>query len=239
VATATVLIFAMFFGSVSTASAASTWTPISDNDYIFGFVSNKYSCWSGVNSTNIPFIEVYTPTGWVKAASGQLLPANSDLKTPCGSDFPIAVGYQWLVMAPAPPAVPTNRYSALYREKTPDKVVTTSRIVVEPVTETQYLCCRDKVEIKKVPYISTTKVKGKTVNQIKYKTVSTTTKEYYYEEVTVNQQRTIEDTSTIPGWTGNPGNIYIYSSIASMNNEIASIGSSILCSFGFSSNCKK
>lgn len=225
--------------SVTPSFAEAKWTPISSNDYIFGYTSFKYSCWSGVSDANPPIIEVYSQNVWVKAATGQILPAGSDVQTPCEKDFPMAVGFQWLVMAPAPPAYATNRYTALYRAKIPDIVKKYKEPVITQVIELQTKCCVEKVTNKKVPYIAKVKKNGKTTNVIKYKIAKTTALVDYEEEVLVDKTEYVDKVEIIPVYEGKPGNISIYSSLNAMNDEYAQAANSILCSFGFSSNCKK
>ncbi len=225
--------------SIQPSFAESKWTPISSNDYIFGYTSYKYSCWSGVSETNPPIIEVFSQNVWVKAATGQVLPAGSDIQTPCEKDFPIAVGFQWQVMAPAPPAYATNRYTALYRAKIPDIVKKYKEPVITQVIELQTKCCVEKVTTKKVPYIAKVKKNGKTTNVIKYKVAKTTALVDYEEEVLVDKTEYVDKVEVIPVYEGKPANISIYSSVNAMNDEYAQAANSILCSFGFSSNCKK
>lgn len=223
----------------NSAVAESKWTPISDNDYIFGFTSYKYACWSGVTAENPPVIEVFTNNIWNTAVQGQILPAGSDVSVACEADFPIAVGYVWTVMSPAPPAYQTNRYTALYRQKIPDKEITTRKRVTTQVYEDQLKCCKTELTSKKIPYIAKVKKNGKYVNVIKYKTVKTNEEVFYTEKVLVDQSEWQNETTTVKGWTGQTGNISIYSSVSAMNNEIAAFGNAILCNFGFSTNCKK
>ena len=225
--------------SIQTSVAESKWTPISSNDYIFGYTSLKYSCWSGVTNANPPIIEVFSQNVWIKAVTGQLLPAGSDIQTPCEKDFPVAVGFQWLVMAPAPPAYATNRYTALYRQKIPDIENKYKDPVIKQVTKLQENCCKDKITTKKVPYIAKVKKNGKTTNVIKYKTETTVTQVSYLEEVIVDETEYVDKVETIPGYVGAPGNISIYSSASAMQDEVAAMGRAVLCAFGYSAECKK
>jgi len=225
--------------SIQPSFAESKWTPISSNDYIFGYTSYKYSCWSGVSDTNPPIIEVYSQNVWVKAATGQILPAGSDVQTPCEKDFPVAVGFQWLVMAPAPPAYATNRYTALYRAKIPDIVKKYKEPVITQVIELQTKCCVEKVITKKVPYIAKVKKNGKTTNVIKYKLAKTTTLVDYEEEVLVDKTEYVDRVEIIPVYEGKPSNFSIYPSVVAMNNEAADLARGVLCAFGFSAECKK
>ena len=221
------------------ASAEAKWTPISNNDYIFGYTSLKYSCWKGIDSTNPPILEVYSQNTWVKAATSQILPAGSDIQAPCGTDFPIAVGYQWLVMSPSPPAYATNRYQALYRERVPDTNLEYEIPVFKEVSELQEKCCVEKVTTKRVPYIAKVKKNGKTQNVIKYKTQKISTQVTYTEEVLVKKVEYEKKVDVIPGFVGTPANISIYSSLNSMSDYVADVGNSVLCSFGFTEKCKK
>jgi hypothetical protein len=221
------------------ASAEAKWTPISNNDYIFGYTSWKYSCWKGIASTNPPILEVYSQNSWVKAVTGQILPAGSDMQTPCGTDFPIAVGYQWLVMSPSPPAYATNRYQALYRERIPETNFEYELPVIKEVSELQEKCCVDKVSTKRVPYIAKVKKNGKTQNVIKYKNKKITTQVTYTEEVLVEKMEYEKKVDVIPGYVGTPANISIYPSLNSMSEYVADVGNSVLCSFGFTEKCKK
>jgi len=235
-----IILASLFIGtSIQPSFAESKWTPISSNDYIFGYTSYKYSCWSGVSDTNPPIIEVYSQNVWVKAATGQILPAGSDVQTPCEKDFPVAVGFQWLVMAPAPPAYATNRYTALYRAKIPDIIKKYKEPVLTQVTELQTKCCMEKVITKKVPYIAKVKKNGKTTNVIKYKLAKTTTLVDYEEEVLVDKTEYVDRVEIIPVYEGKPGNFSIYPSVVAMNNEAVDLARGVLCAFGFSAECKK
>lgn len=225
--------------SVQPSVAESKWTPISSNDYIFGYTSYKYSCWKGITSANPPIIEVFSQNVWVKAVTGQILPVGSDVKTPCGNEFPIAVGYQWLVMAPSPPSYATDRYQALYRERIPEIENKYKEPILKQVIELQENCCVEKISTKKVPYIAKVKKNGKTANVIKYKTQQVSTLVSYMEEVLVDKTEYVDKVEIIPGYVGTPANITIYPSLASMNNYVADIGRKILCDFGFSAECKK
>ena len=225
--------------SVTPSFAEAKWTQISSNDYIFGYTSFKYSCWSGVSDANPPIIEVYSQNVWVKAATGQILPAGSDVQTPCEKDFPVAVGFQWLVMAPAPPAYATNRYTALYRQKIPDIVKKYKEPVLTQVTELQTKCCVEKVITKKVPYIAKVKKNGKTTNVIKYKLAKTTTLVDYEEEVLVDKTEYVDKVEIIPVYEGKPGNFSIYPSVVAMNNEAAELARALACALGVAAGCKK
>jgi hypothetical protein len=227
------------FAFPQSALAEAKWTPISSNDYIFGYTSYKYSCWKGVTSANPPIIEVYSQNNWVKAVTGQILPPGSDIQSSCGADFPIIVGYQWLVMSPAPPAYATNRYQALYRERIPDTEFKYNDPVIKQTSELQEKCCVEKITTKKVPYIKKIKKNGKVENVIRYKTQSVSTQVPYTEEVLVEVIEYEEKTEIIPGFVGTSANIAIYPSLASMNSYVADVGTSILCSFGFKEHCKK
>lgn len=237
-ATFSLLVTSILF-PIQPAFAEAKWNPITDNDYIYGYTSYKYSCWSGVTADNPPVIEVLVNNNWMKVATGQILPSGSDLKAPCESKFPIAVGYTWAVLAPAPPGYQTNRYAALFRQRIPDTEFKTSVTVIKQVYEDQEKCCVSKLTSQKVPYIATVKKNGKSTSVIKYRTIYKTTQETYIESVLVDRPDQQETTTKVPGYITEPGNIYIYSSTASMTNEILSIGRGVLCSFGFTENCKK
>ena len=224
---------------VSPAQADAKWSPIADNDYIFGYTSYKYSCWSGVTDDNPPTIEVYSNDKWVTAVVGQILPPGSDLKTPCESDFPIAVGFTWTVMSPSPPAYQTNRYTALYRQKIPDREIVTQRLVSTQVEEEIELCCKTKTSTKKVPYIAKVKKNGKTENVIKYKMVKYQERVRYITTVLVDKNEWQDFSTKVPGWTGESRNFSIYSSVAAMNAEYAAVANAVLCSFGFKEKCTK
>lgn len=213
--------------------ATSKWTPITENDYIFGYTSYKYSCWSGVTEDNPPIIEVFSNNVWVQAAIGQILPAGSDIKSPCEQSYPITVGFTWTVMAPSPPAYQTNRYTALYRPRIPDKEILTKKLVLNKVLEDREKCCKVKEVLKKVPYIAKIKKNGKYVNVIKYKTVKSQEQVTYTEQVELEKSELVDVKSSIPGYIGASGNISIYSSVNAMNADIAKITSGVLCSFGF------
>lgn len=234
----TCLALAVSLSSVVPANAEAKWSPISESDYIFGYTSYKYSCWSGVTSENPPTIEVFSNNTWVTAVTGQILPQGSDIKTPCETQFPTAVGFVWTVMAPSPPAYQTNRYTALYRQRIPDKVVIKQELVTKQVYEDQERCCTTKVTSKKVPYIATVKKNGKSVNVIKYKTVKTSTQVNYTESVLVDKSEWVEVKSTLPGWTGTSGNISIYSSESAMISEMRALANALACALGRGTNCK-
>ena len=232
-----VAVFAI--SGTSPATAEAKWTLISYSDYILGYTSFKYSCWSGVTNENLPTIEVFSNNTWVKAATGQILPAGSDIATPCESDHPIAVGFVWSVMAPSPPAYQTNRYTALYRQKIPDKEVVRKELVTKQVYEDQEKCCTTKVTSKKVPYIAKVKINGKTVNVIKYKLVKSTEQVNYTESVLVDKSEWVDVRSTETGWTGPSGNISIWSSEIAMRNDFLAMANALACAFGTGTNCKK
>lgn len=236
------LVISLLFLSLlhpSTASAEAKWTSFSNNDYIFGYTSLKYSCWSGVANDNLPVLEIYSQNSWIKVATGQILPQGSDIQSPCKSEFPIAVGFQWIVMNPSPPAYATNRYQALYRTRIPDTEYRYQEPVIKQVLELQEKCCVEKITSKKVPYIAKVKKNGKTQNVIKYRTRSVSTQVTYMEEVLVDVYEYEEKVEITPGFVSTPANIAIYPSLASMNDYVADVGSSILCSFGFTEKCKK
>jgi hypothetical protein len=235
----TLLTLALSFSGALPANAEAKWSPITESDYIFGYTSYKYSCWSGVTNENLPVIEVYSNNNWVTAVTGQLLPVGSDIKTPCDASFPIAVGFSWTVMAPAPPSYQTNRYTALYRQRIPDKTVTTQKLVTTQVYEDQEFCCESKTINKKVPYIAKVKKNGKFVNVIKYKWVKSEEQVKYVESVLVDKSVWQDVSNTVKGWVGESGNISIYPSVNAMNAEAAAMANAIACAFGFSSACAK
>jgi hypothetical protein len=142
-------------------------------------------------------------------------------------------------MAPSPPSYQTNRYSALYRQKIPDREIITQKLVTTQVYEDQEKCCTTKTVSKRVPYIAKVKKDGKYVNVIKYKTVKSQVSVTYTESVLVDKDEWRDEVSTVKGWTGQSANIYIYPSVSAMNQEYADLASGVLCAFGFSSSCKK
>ena len=232
------LIAGLSLFGVNPAKAEAKWTPISSSDYIFGYTSYKYSCWSGVTTENVPVIEVFSNNSWVTAVRGQILPAGSDIETPCGTQFPIAVGFTWTVMAPSPPAYQTNRYTALYRERIPDKEITKRELVTTQVYEDQEKCCVSKVVNKKIPYIAKVKKNGKYVNVIKYKVEKKVQRVNYTESVLVDKAEWQDVKSSLPGWIGTPGNISIYSSENAMRSEAFALANALACAFGRGTNCK-
>jgi hypothetical protein len=229
---------AISFSGALSANAEAKWSPIAENDYIFGYTSYKYSCWSGVTNENLPVVEVFANNTWVTAVKGQILPLGSDVKTPCGSEFPIAVGFVWTVMAPSPPAYQTNRYTALYRQRIPDKEVIKQELVTKQVYEDQEFCCETKTTSKKVPYIAKVKKNGKFVNVIKYRWVKSEEQVKYVDSVLVDKSEWVDVKSTLPGWIGASGNISIYSSENAMRDEFSKLANAIACDFGLST-CRK
>ena len=232
------LTLVLSFSGVLPANAEAKWSPITESDYIFGYTSYKYSCWSGVTNDNLPVIEVFTNNAWVTAVKGQILPLGSDVKTPCESQFPIAVGFVWTVMTPSPPAYQTNRYTALYRQRIPDREVIKQELVTKQVYEDQEKCCKSITTSKKVPYIAKVKKNGKTINVIKYKTVKSVEQVKYTENVLVDKTEWVDVKSTSPGWIGASGNISIYSSESAMRDEFSKLANALACSFGLTT-CRK
>lgn len=232
------LSLALLFSGAQSANAEAKWSPVAESEYIFGYTSYKYSCWSGVAEENLPIIEVFSNNIWVTAVTGQILPAGADIKTPCEAQFPIAVGFTWTVMAPSPPAYQTNRYTALYRQRIPDKEIITQELVTKQVYEDQKKCCTSKVTTKKVPYIAKVKKNGKYINVIKYKIVKGTERVKYTESVLVDKSELVDVKNSLPGWVGTPGNISIYSSEYAMRDEMSKLANALACAFGRGTNCK-
>jgi hypothetical protein len=263
------LVLFMTFLNPSTSNAESKWNPISSQDYIFGFTSYKFSCWSGsFTNENAPILQVYDNGRWVDAAKGQILPPGSDLSAPCETAYPIAVGYQWTVMNPSPPIGLTGsaRYSILYRQKLPDVVtkipVQVTKSVPEVVTKTRevktivpedVLKTRVVPKIKKTPYIATITKNGKKTKVIKYKSVIEYVTETYTETVWVDKVETQTYTETVfaqktvteyqdkitPGYTSGNGNVVVYPSEAAMRQVGFDLANGLACAFGFSASCKK
>ena len=258
-----------FSANQTIAFAENKWNPISSQDYIFGYTSSKYSCWSGTfNSANTPILQVYESGKWVDVAKGFVLPQGSDMNGTCETAYPIAIGYEWTFMNPAPPIGLTGsaRYSVLYRQKTPDivnevtvsvtklvpQVVTKTRDVLKTVEET-VTKTRNVKKVIKIPYIATVMKNGKKTNVIKYKNSTKYVPETYTEtefvdkwvtesyEVTeyVNKEVLETQKKITPGYTSSNGNIMVYPSESAMRQAYSDLGNSLLCAFGFSSNCKK
>ena len=265
----TVLALLINFINPLASNAESKWNPISSQDYIFGYTSFKYACWSG-NFTNAqaPVLQVYDNGRWIDAAKGQILPVGSDISTPCEANYPIAVGYQWTVMNPAPPVGlgGSARYSILYRQKLPDTVIKVpiqvTKSVPEIVTKTrevkttvpeEVLKTRLVPKIVKTPYIATVKKNGRKTQVIKYRSKTNYVEETYTETVlvekleiqsyqeTVYVQKIVTEyqDKVIPGYTSENGNVVVYPSESAMRQAYTDIGSGILCAFGFSASCKK
>ena len=263
------LVLLATFSNPTFSFAESKWNLISSQDYIFGFTSYKYSCWSG-NFTNdtAPVLQVYDNGRWIDAAKGGLLPPGSDISTPCEASFPIAIGYQWTVMNPSPPVGLTGsaRYNILYRQKLPDVVtkipvqvtksipelVTKTRDVINTVSEV-VLKTRVVPKMLKKPYIATVTKNGKKTQVIKYKYVKTNVTETYKETVSVDKVMVETYTVTVlvektlteyqdkvtPGYTSENGNVAVFPSQSAMSQYWADATSGILCAFGFSASCKK
>ena len=266
-----IMVLALFvtFANPSSSSAESKWNLISSQDYIFGYTSYKYACWSGsFTNAQAPVLQVYDNGRWIDAAKGQILPAGSDISTPCEATYPIAVGYQWTVMNPAPPVGLSGsaRYSILYRQKLPDTVIKVpiqvTKSVPEVVTKTrevritvpeEVLKTRLVPKVVKTPYIATVKKNGKKTQVIKYRSTTKYVEESYTETVLVEKletqsyQETIYVQKTVteyqdkvtPGYTSENGNVVVYPSESAMRQAYTDIGSGILCAFGFSASCKK
>lgn len=251
------------------ASAEAKWNLISSQDYIFGFTSYKYACWSG-NFTNAqaPVLQVYENGRWIDAAKGQILPTGSDISTPCEAAYPIAVGYQWAVMNPSPPSGLSGgqRYSVLYRQKLPDTVtklaVQVSKSVPEVVTKTRevtksvpedVLKTRSVPKTVKTPYIATVTKNGKKTQVIKYRSSTKYVKETYTETVWVDKVETQEYTETVmvqktvteyqdqvtPGYVSANGNVMVYPSESAMISSYSELANALACALGRGTNCKK
>ena len=266
-----IMVLALFvtFVNPSSSSAESKWNLISSQDYIFGYTSYKYACWSGsFTNAQAPVLQVYDNGRWIDAAKGQILPAGSDISTPCDATYPIAVGYQWTVMNPAPPVGLSGsaRYSILYRQKLPDTVIKVPIQVIknvpEVVTKTrevktvvpeEVIKTRLVPKIVKTPYIATVKKNGKKTQVIKYRSTTKYVEESYTETVliekleaqsyqeTVYVQKTVTEyqDKVTPGYTSENGNVVVYPSESAMRQAYTDLGSGILCAFGFSASCKK
>jgi len=264
----TLLLLATFSNPTS-SFAESKWNLISSQDYIFGFTSYKYSCWSGsFTNADAPVLQVYDNGRWLDAAKGQILPPGSDISTPCEAVYPIAVGYVWTVMNPSPPVGLTGsaRYNILYRQKLPDIVikvpVQVTKSVPEVVTKTrEVISTVPKIVVKKrvvpkivkKPYIATVTKNGKKTQVIKYKSVTTYVTETYKETVYVDKVELETYTETVlvektlteyqdkvtPGYTSGNGNVAVFPSQSAMSQYYADAASGILCAFGFSASCKK
>lgn len=265
-----IIAFVLFvtFSNPSSSYADSKWNPISSQDYIFGFTSYKYSCWSGsFTNENAPILQVYDNGRWVDAAKGQILPPGSDMSAPCETAYPIAVGYQWTVMNPAPPVGLTGsaRYSILYRQKLPDLItkipVQITKSVPEVVTKTRevktivpedVLKTRVVPKIVKTPYIATVTKNGKKTKVIKYRSVTEYVTETYTETIwvdkveiqtyteTVLAQKTVTEyqDKVTPGYTSGNGNVVVYPSESAMRQAAFDIANGLACAFGFAT-CKK
>lgn len=251
------------------ATAEAKWNLISSQDYIFGFTSYKYACWSGsFTNAQAPVLQVYDSGRWLDAAKGQILPTGSDISTPCESAYPIAVGYQWTVMNPAPPSglSGSQRYSILYRQKLPDSVtkiaVQVTKSVPEVVTKTRevsttvpedVLKTRSVPKIVKTPYIATVTKNGKKTQVIKYKSSTKYVKETYTDTVWVDKVETQEYTETVmvqktvteyqdqvtPGYVSENGNVMVYPSESAMISKYSELANALACALGRGTNCKK
>jgi hypothetical protein len=253
----------------SPANAESKWNPISSQDYIFGYTSFKFACWSGTfNAENSPSLQVFDNSKWVDVAKGQVLPVGSDISTPCETTHPIAIGYQWTFMNPAPPLGLTGsaRYSVLYRQKLPDLISKVSVLVTKSVPQ-DVLKSRDVLKtvpqivnkiknvkkIVKTPYIASVIRNGKKENVIKYKSEvklvpvkytetkmidKLVTETYIVNENVLKEVYENQDKVT-PGYTTENGNVVVYPSMAAFNQYTLDLVNGLACSFGFSSSCKK
>ena len=251
------------------ANAESKWNPISSQDYIFGFTSFKFACWSGTyNAENTPSLQVFDNGKWVDVAKGQVLPVGSDISTPCETTHPIAIGYQWTFMNPAPPLGLTGsaRYSILYRQKLPDLISKVSVLVTKSVPQ-EVPKSRDVLKtvpqivnktknVKKTvktPYIASVIRNGKKENVIKYKSevklvpVKYTetkmvdkwvTETYIVTENVLKEVYENQDKVT-PGYTSENGNVVVYPSMTAYNQSAIDLANSVACAFGISSACKK
>jgi serine/threonine protein phosphatase PrpC len=65
---------------------------------------------------------------------------------------------------------------------------------------------------------------------------NSTMDELYYSLDEIEYEKKID---VIPGYVGTPANVSIYTSLNSMSDYVADVGSSILCSFGFTEKCKQ
>ena len=268
---AAVIVFALFatLANSPTSNAESKWNLISSQDYVFGYTSYKYACWSGsFTNAQAPVLQVYDNGRWIDAAKGQILPAGSDISTPCESTYPIAVGYEWTVMNPAPPVGLSGsaRYSILYRQKLPDTVIKVpiqvTKNVPEVVTKTRevkttvpevVLKTRSVPKIVKTPYIATVKKNGKKTQVIKYKSTTKYVNETYTETVWVEKLETQTYQETVyvqkvvteyqdkvtPGYTTGNGNVVVFPSESALRQYWADAANGIACSLGFSAACKK
>jgi hypothetical protein len=264
-----VLALVVSFANPSSSSAESKWNPISSQDYIFGFTSYKYACWSGsFTNAQAPVLQVYDNGRWIDAAKGQILPAGSDISSPCEATYPIAVGYQWTVMNPAPPVGLSGsaRYSILYRQKLPDTVIKVpiqvTKSVPEVVTKTRevktsvpesVLKTRLVPKVVKTPYIATVKKNGKKTQVIKYRSTTKYVEESYIETVLVEKLETQTYQETVyvqkvvteyqdkvtPGFTTGNGNVAVFPSESALRQYWSDVANGLACSLGFSAGCKK
>jgi len=265
-----ILIFSIVFATQfsGSANASSKWNPISSQDYIFGYTSFKYACWSGsFTSDSAPVLQVYENGRWVDVAKGFILPSNSDLGEACESTYPIAVGYQWTFMNPAPPVGLSGgtRYNVLYRQKMPD-IVTKVPVLVTKSVPTQITKTRDVTKsvpedlsrtryvskLVKTPYIASVMKNGKKVNVIKYKIIPKLVSENYIETVLV--ERTITETyietvlidnvitetqdKVTAGYISDNGNIAVYPSESAMVQSATALANGLACALGLGT-CKK
>jgi hypothetical protein len=228
------------------AVANSKWTPLSSSDYIFGYSSKKYSCWSGTfDQSNTPTLQVYANERWVNVSKGIVLTSMESIEKPCEKDFPIAIGYQWTFMTPSPPsdATRSNRYRVLYRQKLPD-VKIQKTVLVEKEVKEERVESRTVLTVVQEPYIKKVLVRGskgkKPRNQrvIAYRDVSVEKIETFTVSSTVMKQFPEIRDEVIPGTATENAEFAVYPSYGAMQEYVTDVASSILCSFGFTERCK-
>ena len=235
--------FALLFSIIVpySATAEAKWNLISSQDYIFGFTSYKYACWSGsFTNAQAPVLQVYDNGRWIDAAKGQILPTGSDISTPCETAYPIAVGYQWTVMNPAPPSGLSGgqRYNILYRQKLPDTVTKVAVQVTKSVPE-DVIKTRLVPKTVKKPYIATVTKKGKKTQVIKYKKRTKYVEETYTETVQVQKTVTDYQDQVTPGYTSTNGNVLVYPSESALTSSYSELANALACGLGRGTNCKK
>lgn len=231
VTTLTVLFLANF--TIPAGADASTWQTFTNGNQIFGYTASDYACWNVGNTSNLPVLETYDGGQWVKVATGFLLPPTASLSTPCTSDYPTAIGYQWTLMNPALPTYQTNGYSGLFRQRIPDLTVSTQVNSNEYIDTPVVKCCNTVTSSKKVPYIKTVRKKGKKIATLAYKTLTTSSQENYTVTEPVLTPVTKSVDSTVPGYVGLSFNLYIFVSPVAEQNAAAALAHGIMCAFGF------
>jgi hypothetical protein len=241
------LAFSLSMSAVSIPSSANAkWTPLTSSDYIFGYSSQKYSCWSGsFDPSNTPTLQVFANERWVNVSKGIILGPQDSLEKPCEREFPVAIGYQWTFMTPSPPLDSTrsNRYRVLYRQKLPDVTIQKTVLVEKEVRE-ERLESRTVVSTVKEPYIK--KVKAKRQKGQKPRTKSVID----YRDVLVEKVETYTVFSTsvkkvpeireevIAGTITQNAEFAVYPSYGAMQEYVTDVANSVLCSFGFTERCK-